>query len=569
MKLWDAAWMESMDNEGVQIDLYVRYVDDSRNMLRPLAPGWRWNDGFDYKQEWAEEDKANGMNPQVRTTTELTKAMNGLVWFLRLTGEDHTMFEDGKLPTLDTSIWVNAKQEVKYEFYEKPTVPNRVLQRDTALSDTTITSSLTQEVVRRMLNCSLDTSKEVLCDILSKFAQKMLNSGHSQWATKVVLVHGVTKYNYMVEASQLSKRNKRYKPLHLPKAYRESDRQVNKYLAKMTWHRGKDKSLGSGSQSWRSKLVGAWRGNQPAQRPVRGMRYSTVLQVPSTGGSRLLREIAKVKPKLAKASGFSVKLVERSGVQLARLFDRKMERPTCGRSNCAPCTQANGKSRCKKCNVVYRATCQECKAMGSNCVGTYVGETSRTLAERSSEHTTLLNNFDPKSFMVKHWAQSHGELNEAPLFKFEVVKQHKDSLSRMLHEALLIEKEANLNSKSEFRSNRLTRLVIEVAPWEEKKVACAKAQEEKAELCRILQLKNRVKEVRTTRNKDDHPCEGPDEQCVDKQKLSNNGHTKLDRVKVDKVSLKIVSCRKRKSNSTGMEMKRPKTADDHLSLIHI
>lgn len=93
--------------------------------------------------------------------------------------------------------------------------------------------------------------------------------------------------------------------------------------------------------------------------------------------------------------------------------------------------------------------------------------------------------------MVKHWAQSHGELNEAPLFKFEVVKQHKDSLSRMLHEALLIEKEANLNSKSEFRSNRLTRLVIEAAPWEEKKVACAKAQEEKAELGRILQLKHR------------------------------------------------------------------------------
>ena len=42
MMLLDLAWLKSMKMEGITIDLYVQYVDDSWNMLRPLNPGWRW-----------------------------------------------------------------------------------------------------------------------------------------------------------------------------------------------------------------------------------------------------------------------------------------------------------------------------------------------------------------------------------------------------------------------------------------------------------------------------------------------------------------------------------------------
>ena len=101
--------------------------------------------------------------------------------------------------------------------------------------------------------------------------------------------------------------------------------------------------------------------------------------------------------------------------------------------------------------------------------------------ERTDEHTTLLRNLDPKSFAVKHWAMDHAQSKAPPTFKFELVKQHKDALSRLLHEALLIEQEGNLNSKAEFRSNRLTRLVVEATPWEQKKLAMAETMEEKEE----------------------------------------------------------------------------------------
>ena len=69
--------------------------------------------------------------------------MNGLVWFLRLTEEDSSIFEDDKQPTLDMSLWVDTELKIKYVFYKKPIVPNRVLQQDTALSEATISFSLT------------------------------------------------------------------------------------------------------------------------------------------------------------------------------------------------------------------------------------------------------------------------------------------------------------------------------------------------------------------------------------------------------------------------------------------
>ena len=114
MKLWDTAWLESMDNVGLSKGLYDRYVDDSRNMLRPLSLGWQLEtgNGFVYKSCWREDDLSTNMCVQRRTTEELTQAMNDVVWFLSIMGEDHTMFKDSTLPTLDTAIerWTDQEQ---------------------------------------------------------------------------------------------------------------------------------------------------------------------------------------------------------------------------------------------------------------------------------------------------------------------------------------------------------------------------------------------------------------------------------------------------------------------------
>ena len=173
---------------------------------------------------------------------------------------------------------------VKHIFYEKPTVGNQVLRRDTALPTASIRSTLLQETVRRMLNTSVDTEPELVNDILSKYAQKLVNSGHSQLSTKIFIVQGVTKFLHKVKISRLPVDHPQYKPLYMAKEYNENQRQVDKFLAKMNWFRSRPNKLESGNdiEDWRDRLKGVWRGSNISQRKVKMMQYSTILQVPNT-----------------------------------------------------------------------------------------------------------------------------------------------------------------------------------------------------------------------------------------------------------------------------------------------
>ena len=91
------------------------------------------------------------------------------------------------------------------------------------------------------------------------------------------------------------------------------------------------------------------------------------------------------------------------------------------------------------------------------------------MAERSREHIQGLKNGDKENFIVKHWALYHPEKEEPPCIKFEVVKNHRDCRTRLVHEAVLIDKEGSMNSKSEWRRNNKPRLIVEKDGWEKKK----------------------------------------------------------------------------------------------------
>ena len=98
-----------------------------------------------------------------------------------------------------------------------------------------------------------------------------------------------------------------------------------------------------------------------------------------------------------------------------------------------------------------------------------MGESYRTLYERSLEHLQDLNRFDQKSHIMKHWALCHPESDSPPNFRFKVVRKHNDPLSRKIHEAVRISECASLNSKSEWGHYKISRLTIEKSDWERKK----------------------------------------------------------------------------------------------------
>ena len=69
----------------------------------------------------------------------------------------------------------------------------------------------------------------------------------------------------------------------------------------------------------------------------------------------------------------------------------------------------------------------------------YVGESGRSIYERAGEHWADRQKLSEDSHMIKHWADSHGELKEPPQFKFKVVASFKDALTRQVSEAVRIE----------------------------------------------------------------------------------------------------------------------------------
>ena len=108
-------------------------------------------------------------------------------------------------------------EELNSSFIKKPTVGNMVLQKDTALPLSSLRASLLQETVRPLINTSPKLDTSVKQEILSKYAQKLINSGHSETSTKILLVQGVTKYLLKVGLSKLNKPDERYTPLYLSK----------------------------------------------------------------------------------------------------------------------------------------------------------------------------------------------------------------------------------------------------------------------------------------------------------------------------------------------------------------
>ena len=103
----------------------------------------------------------------------------------------------------------------------------------------------------------------------------------------------------------------------------------------------------------------------------------------------------------------------------------------------------------------------------------YIGESSRSLFERSKEH------YDD----AKHWLRDHSELDTQPQFKFRISGQFKDCLSRQVTEAIKImfSKDELLNSKSEYLANNISRITIEEDVFDRKRKERFEEEVEKLE----------------------------------------------------------------------------------------
>ena len=93
---------------------------------------------------------------------------------------------------------------------------------------------------------------------------------------------------------------------------------------------------------------------------------------------------------------------------------------------------------CKKRNLLYESKCELCNPdqkdgrkdglRGGK--GIYVGETSRSLYERTKEHQADREARSEESHHVKHWVLDHPDLLAPPRFMIEIVRSFQDPLPR-------------------------------------------------------------------------------------------------------------------------------------------
>ena len=81
MQEFDKIWLDSVQQGGLVVELYMRYMDDGRKLLHPIKSGWRWVDGkMQFCGRWVEEDMLR--SPLERTVELLKCTMGGGVDYL-------------------------------------------------------------------------------------------------------------------------------------------------------------------------------------------------------------------------------------------------------------------------------------------------------------------------------------------------------------------------------------------------------------------------------------------------------------------------------------------------------
>ena len=168
MQIFDKKWTNLVEKEGIELTLYMRYMDDGRKLLQPIRKGWRWEEGsLMYSRRWEEEDCDR--SPLQMTVSILQGSMKGLFGFLEFTFETGEDFDDGWLPTLDMSLTVNQTNQVDYRYYEKPTTTNTTIRKNSAMSENPKVQCLANDMVRRLLNTREELSSDHRAKVVDRY----------------------------------------------------------------------------------------------------------------------------------------------------------------------------------------------------------------------------------------------------------------------------------------------------------------------------------------------------------------------------------------------------------------
>ena len=301
-----------------------------------------------------------------------------------------------------------------YKFYKKEVSSKRTVQAKTAMEENVKHQIVANDLVRRLLNTSEELGAEYRGAVVDQYAQELSYSGYSMEQIRKVIVNGIKGYE-----GRNRRRRKDGRSIRSTAKSSRGSRYLNKLTSKTSWYKRKKRS--------NAEEYGAGKKGSNKKNTQEQMEHKTVLFIENTKDGELAKRMKELTRRIAPSIGFGIKIVERTGATLRSKFPltNLWEGAKCGRIDCVTCEQgAEVLPTCTRTSVVYENVCEECnptagaKELGSikdDVPTIYVGETSRTLYERSKEHWKDCENKPEKSHIAKHQEMVHQ--GAAPKFK--------------------------------------------------------------------------------------------------------------------------------------------------------
>ncbi len=298
-----------------------------------------------------------------------------------------------------------------------------ILNSQSAHSATCKRGVHTQEMVRRMLNCSRNLNWERdTVPFLNDYMRRMMEAGYKESYRKAFLTNALSIYHKKIEDDEEGKR-----PLFRDKNWKKEERKREKERKKKNWATKKG--------------------------------HIAPIFVPATPGGELARKMRQIAEKEAKG-GIHFNITEIGGRTMKSELQKSnpTATPGCEKTDCLACVDKRGEGgKCHKSNINYEIVCMDCP---EDKRPVYIGETARNLYTRAAQHQS--GRSKEESFMKKHEEEVHG--GQVASFKARVTHTNKDCLTRQVREGVLIRRCRGpiMNSKTEWFQPPLFKIQNEV-----------------------------------------------------------------------------------------------------------
>ena len=354
---------------GMKLWTYKRYVDDINNIRTPPKLGVGFDsDKLIEDERSVEEDRV--LDADERTMRLFQSVANSIHPSIEVEIDCQSRHHDGKLPILDLKVWIEKRNRdgesqgenrVLHKYYSKEISSAYVINARSALSWRSKKTILTQEVLRVLLNCSVELPWQVLVKHVYHMMMRLQYSGYDQKFRTEVVKSALNVYKHILRLDACGE-----KPMHRTRTWRKIERVREKRKKREGWYR---------------------KGG-----------YDSVIFVPATPGSELKRRYEKEVDE----AGMKIRVTEQSGIPLKRHLQRSnpFKSEKCEREDCLVCT-SGGKGTCYATGVTYEIVCKECSCK-------YVGETARSAYSRGLEHLKTSKTEQEQAVMWKHAQEKHG-----------------------------------------------------------------------------------------------------------------------------------------------------------------